>query len=155
MTTISPSFQSLAFRDIPEPDYADVAVVAVPKSLRAGLPVDPAVLAAGVFDVRHSPRAVLALFWLRQKVVGLLGVPPAPRDVFAVREVSGPEALLVADDTHLDFRVGVAVENDLLRVTTVVRLHGLQGRIYFAPVRLLHPLITRAMMRSALKQWGR
>lgn len=155
MNTAVPSFDSLAFRDIPEPDYADVTVVAVPSSLWSHLPADPAVLAAGVFDVRAAPAPVLALFWLRQRAVRLIRVPPATRDVFAVREVCGPEALLAADDRHLDFRAGVAAEHGLLRVTTAVRLHGLSGRIYFAPVRFLHPFITRAMIRAAFRQWAR
>lgn len=154
MTTSLPSLRSLAFRDIPEPDFVDVTVVPVPASLRSRLPTDPAALAAGVFDARNAPAPVLALFWLRQKAVRLIGVRPAPRNVFAVQEVRGPEALIAADDSHLDFRAGVAVEDGLLRVTTVVRLHGLMGRIYFAPVRLLHPMITRAMIRGALKRWA-
>lgn len=47
-----------------------------------------------------------------------------------------------------EFRCGVAYDAGarLLRVTTVVRLKGWRGRLYFAPVRVLHPLVVHAMM---------
>jgi hypothetical protein len=32
-----------------------------------------------------------------------------------------------------------------------VRLHGWRGRLYLAPVRLLHPVITNAMLRGAAR----
>ncbi|MCC2336530.1 DUF2867 domain-containing protein [Cellulomonas wangsupingiae] len=146
----APTFVSLALRDLPRPDYCDVLVTPLPP----GAATAPAVWARAVFDVRHGPRWVLALLLLRQVAVRLLGLAPAPRDTFAVREVQGEEALLAFDDRHLDFRVGVGVDADrgLLRVVTAVRLHGVRGRVYFGPVRLAHPVVTRAMVRSALRR---
>ena len=41
----------------------------------------------------------------------------------------------------------------MLRVTTTVRLHNTRGRLYFAPVRLAHPIVMRAMLRSAARSW--
>ncbi len=148
-----PAFASLALRDVPRPDYCDVLVVPLPP----GAGTDPAAWARAVFDVRRGPRWVRALLTLRQGAVRLLGLRPAPRDTFDVREVVGEEALLAADDRHLDFRVGVGVDTraGLLRVTTAVRLHGWRGRVYFAPVRVAHPLVTAAMLRSALRRTTR
>ena len=146
----SPAFVSLALRDLPRPDYCDVLVVPLPP----GAGTDPVTWARAVFDVRRGPRWVLALLAVRQVAVRALGLPPAPRDTFAVREVQGEEALLAFDDRHLDFRVGVGVDAQrrLLRVVTAVRLHGWRGRAYFAPVRLAHPVVTQALVRAAVRR---
>lgn len=146
----TPTFVSLALADLPRPDYCDVLVVPLPP----GADTDPAAWAVAVFDVRRGPRWVLALLALRQVAVRALGLPPAPRDTFAVRKVHGEEALLAFDDRHLDFRVGVGVDagRGLLRVVTAVRLHGWRGRVYFGPVSLAHPVVTRALVRSAMRR---
>jgi hypothetical protein len=101
------------------------------------------------------PRWVVAALVLRQAVSPMIGVQRAPRDVFTVREVAEDEALVAADDTHLDFRCAIAVDEDarMLRVITTVRLHNARGRLYFAPVRLAHPLVMRSMLRSAARSW--
>ena len=146
-----PVFRSLALDSLPAPDFADVALLRVPAELGEQWRADPARAARAVFT-KQMPVGVKVLMGLRQKLVRVIGVSPAPRDIFRVTAVVGPEALIAFDDTHLDFRVGVAVEQGLLRVTTAVRLKGWRGRLYFAPVRQLHPMITRAMMRSAIRR---
>ena len=148
--------RSAALDEVPAPDFADVQVVAIPAGRRS-LPADPAVWARAVFDVRSAPWPVVALLAVRQAVVGLVGIPRADRDVFAVAEVRAGEALIRADDVHLDFRVGVSVDLDarLLRVVTAVRLHGWRGRVYFVPVSLAHGPITRAMARRAARRIAR
>ena len=45
--------------------------------------------------------------------------------------------------------MGIDTDRRLLRITTAVRLHGWRGRLYFAPVSVLHPLVTRAMASRA------
>jgi hypothetical protein len=138
---------SLALRDIPEPDFADAAIVPLP----AGATTDPRVWAEEMFRLRTMPAWIGAALAVRQAVVPLLGIRRAPRDTFAVRDQVGDEVLIAADDTHLDFRCGVAVDRSaqLVRVTTTVRLHGWRGRVYFAPVRMLHPVVIQAMIRRA------
>jgi hypothetical protein len=98
------------------------------------------------------PGWVAALLRLRQALVGMVGIRRAPAGVFDVAEVRGEEALISTDDTHLDFRCGVAFDAGagLLRVTTAVRLKGWRGRLYFAPVRVLHPLVVHAMMARTI-----
>lgn len=142
-----PSLVSLAFLDIPEPDFADVVIVPMPQ----GTPTDPAIWAHAVFAVRSAPPWVRALLGVRQALVGLIGVARSGASVFAVAEVVGEEALIAADDRHLDFRaaVGVDTARALVRVTTAVRLHGWRGSLYFAPVRLLHGPVVRAMLTRA------
>ncbi|GEA84335.1 MAG: DUF2867 domain-containing protein [Cellulomonas sp.] len=141
---------SLALRDFP-PDYADTTIIRLP----AGAPTDPRAWADATFSLRTMPGWVRAALGLRQLLVPLLGVPRAPRSTFAVDEVAGDascgEALIVADDRHLDFRCGVAVDAHagLVAVTTNVRLHNRRGRLYFLPVRALHPVVVRSMLNRA------
>jgi len=138
---------SLALRDIPQPDFADAAIAPLP----AGAPTDPRIWAEEMFGLRTMPAWVAAALAVRQAVVPLLGIRRAPRDTLAIREQVGDEVLISADDSHLDFRCAVAVDRSarLVRVTTTVRLHGWRGRVYFTPVRLLHPVVIQAMIRSA------
>ncbi|MGI8823523.1 MAG: DUF2867 domain-containing protein [Acidimicrobiia bacterium] len=149
-TSGDPSFVSLAFRDIPVPDFADVVVVPLPP----GAPTDPTVWARAIFSGSDAPGWVRALLALRQALVGLIGVRRAGPSVFAVSEAVGEEALIATDDRHLDFRVAVGVDagGGLVRVTTAVRLHGIRGRLYFAPVRLLHAPVVQTMTRRAARR---
>jgi hypothetical protein len=144
---------SIALRDIPHPDYADTTIVA----LGPHGSVDPAAWARRLFDVETMPRWIRAALGVRQVAVRLIGIPPAPRDVFQIREHGGDEVLIAADDVHLDFRCAVAVDEELrlLRVTTTVRFNGWRGRVYFVPVRLVHPVVMRAMIRSASRWFAR
>lgn len=152
MNTGGPTSLSLAFADIPAPDFADVVIVAVPRT-PFPLPGDPAWWAQQVFSVRSAPGWVKVLLLLRQAVVGLIGVDRSDRSVFAVDKVEGEEALIAADDRHLDFRaaVRVDVENRLLSVTTTVKLHGWRGRTYWIPVSVLHGPVTRSMAKRAVQ----
>ena len=151
-----PAFRSLAFDDIPEPDFADVVVVSIPASSRA-IVDDPAWWARQIFSVRAMPRWIVGLLGIRQILVRLIGVQPSPASVFDVDKVDGEEALISADDSHLDFRaaVGIDPEGRLLRVTTTVRLHGWRGRLYFLPVGMLHNPVTRSMTKRAVRDFVR
>jgi hypothetical protein len=153
MSAPTPSFVSLAYRDRPAPDWADVVLESVPEGARPA-PTDPARWADEVFATGSAPPVVVALMSLRQAVVPLIGVSPAPRSVFAVSSVVGDEALIEHDDRHLDFRAGVGfdLETRVLRVTTAVWLKGWRGRVYFTPVSVLHDPVTRSMMRRAIRR---
>jgi hypothetical protein len=139
----------LALASIPVPDYADVIVLPVP----AGSPVEPQVWAKTIFSAAVVPPWVKWLMGIRQTLVALIGVKPSSAKIFSVSRVLGEEALISADDKHLDFRCGVALDapGKLLRVTTAVRLKGWRGRLYFLPVRILHPLVVHAMMVRAIR----
>lgn len=142
-----PALRSLVLDEMPRPDWADVVLEPLPD----GASTDPEVWARAIFDIRSSPRVVVALMALRQLLVPLIGVTPGKRSVFAVQRVSGEEAFIRADDRHLDFCAAVGVDpvRRTVRVTTAVQLHGWRGRVYFTPVSVLHDPITRSMMRSA------
>lgn len=145
----SPAFWSLAFEDVPAPDYADMSIGVLP----VGASTDPTIWAESLFSMLTMPRWIAIAMGARQVLVRLLGIPPAPPDTFAVRRVDGDEALLSFDDKHLDFRVGVGVSSEtrLVRVVTAVRLKGWRGRLYFAPVRLAHPIVVHSMLLRSQK----
>lgn len=142
---------SIALRDIPAPDYADASIVPI----ATGESVDPAAWARRIFSPDTIPFWVRAALGLRQAVVPVIGVARAPHDVFTIREQGDDEVLIAFDDSHLDFRCGIAVDEParLLRVTTTVRFHGVRGRLYFWPVRFAHPIVVRAMIRAAARSW--
>lgn len=144
-----PAYRSLAFSDIPQPDFADMVIATLPP----GASTCPRQWAENLFSVNHMPVWVRSVLAVRQAVVPLLGIPVAPRDVFRVRHVEGDEALISANDKHLDFRcaIGVDVETRLVRVTTTVKLKGWRGRLYFAPVRLAHPIVVGAIVKRSQK----
>ena len=149
-TPASPCFVSLALAGQPPADWADVVIVPLPE----GVPDDPRFWAREIFSFQNAPTFVAMLMGLRQLLVPLIGVKPGTLDVFAVDDVVGDEALIVEEDRHLDFRCGVGVDREarLLRVTTAVWLHGSRGRLYFAPVSVLHDPITRGLMRRAVRR---
>ncbi|MFK8850238.1 DUF2867 domain-containing protein [Streptomyces sp. Ac-502] len=72
----------------------------------------------------------------------------------------GGEILLGKDARHLDFRASLLVESPAegadgrtaghggrVTLSTVVRTHHTGGRLYFAVVRRVHPVLARAMLR--------
>jgi len=148
----TPVYWSSALEDIPAPDYADMMVGVLPP----GAPEDPRVWAEEIFSLASMPRWIVAAMGVRQALVPLFGIARSPRDTFRVSRVEGEEALIVRDERHLDFRCGVAVDAAarLVRITTTVRLRNGRGRLYFWPVRLVHPIVVHAMLRSAQRRMG-
>ncbi len=145
---------SIAFEDISNPDFADAVIVAIPESPHP-IVDSPEWWARQVFSVRSAPAWVTFLLGLRQLLVGLIGINRATEGVFDIAREEGNEALISTDDTHLDFRAAVAIypERRLLQVTTVVRLHGWRGRLYFLPVSVLHGPVTRSMAKRAVRNF--
>lgn len=141
---------SIAFDDIPEPDFADAAIVSIPGTSEIG---DAASWARQIFSVDSAPTWVRLLLALLQALVGLIGIDKGDSSVFDVDRVVNDEALIAADDTHLDFRAAVSLDRSrrLVQVTTVVRLHGWRGRLYWMPVSILHGPVVRSMMKRAVK----
>jgi hypothetical protein len=127
-------------------DWTDAqAVRALP-----GAPLDPATWADAVF--RDPPRWVLAAMGLRELLVGLVGIERSGSQAFDTLARTADEVLLGSDAGHLDFRASVRREPDRVVLTTVVQLHDRRGRAYFALVRLVHPVIVRAMLRRAARR---
>lgn len=144
---------SIALRAIPQPDFADASIIAIPATATA-LPEDPRWWTEQVFSVQSAPGWIRALFALRQLLVGLIGIKRGKSSTFDVDSVEGHEALIVAREDHLDFAAGVAIDptHRLLTVTTAVRFNNRRGRVYFIPVSLLHGPIVRSMAKRAVAQ---
>jgi Protein of unknown function (DUF2867) len=147
-----PAFTSLALRDQPPPDWADVVVESLPAKLVGR--TNPAQWAREILSARSLPRVVVALMGVRQLLAPLVGASRENWDVVTAGRVTSAdgEALVAYPDRHLDFRASVGVDDTarLLWVTTAVWFHGWRGRVYFLPVRFLHDPVTRAMMRRAI-----
>ena len=149
-----PTFSSLAIDALGAGaiDFADVILLEIGPDLASRWTQDPALAAREIFSLNGLRWPIKVLFGARQLFVTALGMTHRGDEArsFDVREVHDGEALIVTAAPHLDFFVGVAVQDRLLRVTTAVHLKGLKGRLYFAPVAWAHPVVTRSMMRSAV-----
>lgn len=139
---------SLAIDACPAADVIHVAATRVPP----GLPADARWWLRQVFDFRSAPAPVVALMAVRQATAWVVGasVRRRARDVFAPVADDAHEVMAYEHDRHLEFWVAVAIDDGLLQVTTVVRLHGWRGRLYWLPTGALHGPVLRAMMRRAV-----
>ena len=134
---------------LPRVDFADAHAVPV----GAGMPDDPLTWAKAVFH--DPPFWVAALLGLREKLVGLVGIERGWSGDFDPVGVNDHEVQLGSDAGHLDFRASVRRDPDQVVVTTLVQIHDLRGRLYFAVVRLVHPVIVRAMLTRAATSLSR
>jgi uncharacterized protein DUF2867 len=130
-------------------DFADAHAV----EARPGTPLDPQAWADAVF--RDPPVWVVAALGLREALVGFVGIARGGTSAFDTLARTDHEVLLGTDDGHLDFRVGVRREPDRVVVSTVVTLHNRRGRGYFGIVRLVHPVVVRAMLTRAARRLSR
>ena len=150
MTDMSGSIRSLAIDSCPDPDVIDVQAFRLP----SGAPVDPAWWIREIFSFGSAPWPVRALMGMRQVLAPAIGASNrrTSQEVFAVDTQDDREVLAHESDRHLDFWLGVAADDGLLQVTTVVKLHGWRGRLYWLPVGALHGPITRSMMRRTIQR---
>jgi hypothetical protein len=131
---------------LPRVDGIDAqAVAALP-----GMPLDPQAWADALF--RDPPRWVLAALGLRELLVGLVGIDRSGPGAFDTLARTENEVLLGADSNHLDFRASVRREPDRVVLSTVVQLHNRRGRLYWALVRPVHPIVVHAMLNRAARR---
>jgi hypothetical protein len=142
-----PSTRLLA-QALPFVDWSDAYAVGIPAGARQA---DPQEWADAIF--RSSPSlAVRVLFGARELLVRGVGIERGTRRVFDTVARTEHEVLLGVDQAHLGFRASVLVEPDRVVLSTVVGLHNRRGRVYFALVRRLHPLVVRGMLARAAKK---
>lgn len=134
---------------LPRVDWSDAHAV----DRYPGMPADPQVWADAIF--RDPPGWVVTLLGVREALVGLVGIARGGSSSFDTVARSADEVLLGTDEAHLDFRASVLVESGRVVLSTVVQLHNLRGRLYFAPVRLAHPMVVRAMLTRAARRLSR
>ena len=129
------------------PDLADAFALRVPP----GTTTDPQDWADAVF--RNPPRIVVALLHLRNRLVTPFGIERGDSSAFDTISRTDREVLLGTDAGHLNFRAGVLVEPDAdgttITVATLAATRSRTGRAYLAAVRLVHPLVVKAMLRHA------
>lgn len=125
--------------------------------LPPGAPSDPVWWIREIFALRSAPWPVRVLMGLRQALAPAVGASNrrASQDVFAVDVVGEREVMAYESDRHMDFWLGVAADDGLLQLMTVVQLHGWRGRLYWLPVGALHGPITRSMMRRTIRRAAR
>ncbi|MDR1338982.1 MAG: DUF2867 domain-containing protein [Prevotellaceae bacterium] len=72
---------------------------------------------------------------------------------FTVTERNANEIIMGEDDRHLYFRTSVLIdrEQSFIYLTTIVRFHNLWGRIYFLPVKPLHRLIVKSLLKRQIQ----
>ncbi len=143
--------ESIALRECRLPDFADIQVVPLPE----GATTDPAAWVESIFRAANIPIWVKALFGARMVLAPLLGIPNRDLKTFQVDRVEGNEALVKASDPHLDFWVGMAVDTEGRRLvaTTVVKLHGWRGRLYWIPAGFFHASVFKAMLRNGVANY--
>jgi hypothetical protein len=128
-------------------------------------PLDAPTLARAL--AASVPRWLVLLLRVRNRLVRLIGVRP-PGSVptepsaaamtpgtrllfFHVFAAADDQVVLGEDDAHLDYRLVIRVDREMRRASaaTLVRVHGVRGRLYFAVVGPYHRLIMPLWLRSA------
>ncbi len=152
-------------------DYADAYASAF--SAKKALSIED--VARAFFSA--SPKWISLLFRLRNELVRVLGLktphgkPPTELQdsdfekgktlgLFKILDKNQREILCGEDDWHLNFRASFFLERNSgenpfqynLIFSTTVKFHGLFGRLYFLPVKPLHKLIVRAMIRKIVSK---
>jgi hypothetical protein len=115
-----------------------------------------------------SPAWVDWLFDIRNRVVSMLGLKTSGAEskeaviqnikcevgesigLFKIFAKTENEIVMGEDDKHLDFRVSLFLDrqNNLLVVSTIVKIHNWLGRLYFLPVKPFHKIIVPVMTKG-------
>jgi hypothetical protein len=79
--------------------------------------------------------------------------------LFRVFSKTSTEVVMGADDSHLNFRISLLLQDSLtgpaekqLTLSTAVEYNNRLGRLYFLPVKPFHLLIVPAMLKAITKQ---
>lgn len=121
-------------------------------------------VARAVFD--NPPHWVMALMSVRNRVTALFGLKSPQQlhedtagqrlvGIFPVLSESREEVVLGGDDRHLDFRIWVSVRLDHtgceVTIATLVCINNSLGRGYLFAVMPFHKILSRYMLRRALR----
>jgi len=75
--------------------------------------------------------------------------------LFEIGSITSKTAVVGADDAHLDFRLLLDIQNEVLSCTTEVKFNNALGRIYFFLAKPFHRLIVPAMLKSTMRSLER
>ena|SRR5450432_3476217 len=139
-------------------DYEDTFSVHCPEGISA---TD---VLLGFFS--STPKIVVTLMRVRNAAVSLFGLkaqrrpdrldasmmkPGSRIGLFEVGAITTQSAVIGADDSHLNFRVFLNIQQQVLSCTTRVTFNNSLGRVYFFFVKPFHELIVPAMLRAAVR----
>lgn len=133
---------------LPRADHTDTFVI----ERRRETSSDAEAWSAAVFD--EPPRWVAALFAIRERLIGVVGIEEAPED-FTTCARSEQEVLLGADADHLSFRVALRCEPTRVVASSAVQVHNTRGRLYHGLIRHIHPVVMRGMLNRAASRLAR
>lgn len=148
--------------DLARIDYEDTFSVNCP----AGTSATDVLL--GFFS--STPRIVRLLMAIRNRMVSIIGLKTqraighldaAMLEVgnhvgfFEIGSITQQSALVGTDDSHLNFRVRLNIQADVLSCATQVQFNNAMGRIYFFFVKPFHRRIVPLMLRSCVQHAAR
>jgi len=145
-------------RELTRIDYEDTFSTACP----AGTSATDVLM--GFFS--SEPRIVRVLMALRNGLVSIVGLKTVrpPRllhaamlqagnraGIFEIASITPHSAVIGADDAHLNFRVLLNIQNEVLSCHTQVQFNNTLGRVYFFFVRPFHRRIVPMMLKASVK----
>ena len=106
-------------------------------------------------DIMKLPRWVVLLLKLRNSIGGFVGLKTTDKkigegDFFTLIEKNENEVVAGETDKHLDFRTSVMKDTAESTITliTIVHFNNVWGRIYFFPVKPLHKILIRTLLKK-------
>ena len=109
-------------------------------------------------DIMKLPRWVILLLKLRNSIGGFFGLKKTDKkigedDFFTLIEKNENEIVAGETDKHLDFRTSVMknTAENTISLITIVHFNNVWGRIYFFPVKPLHKIMIRTLLKKYLK----
>ena len=118
----------------------------------------------GIFS--YSPKWMKYLMLIRNGIVKLFGLRTdiasdgeqnkklfvgEKSGMFHIYYLSSEEIIAGEDDKHLNFRVSVFKEENIVVISTIVQYHNTFGKVYMSLISPFHKIIVRTMMRRYLK----
>ena len=156
--------ESALYADSSQYPYADSFAIPLQRT-----DVEPWELIAAFFQ--SAPAWVDRMLGVRNRIVGYLGLKTGrndPRDLdppyqvgrriglFRVICLTGSEAIIGEDDSHLDFRTSLLLTHTeagpQLLVSTLVKTKNVLGVVYFSVVKHFHRLIVPIMARAMARK---
>jgi hypothetical protein len=143
-----------------KPDYEDTFSIECPPHT---LVID---VIRSLSSPSSMPQFVKILMRLRNSLVSVFGLKTGDDDkpidlsklkagdrvsVFEVSELTDHSALIGADDSHLDFRAILKIEENTLSCTTQVKFNNNLGRVYFFSIKPFHKIIVPALLKSSVE----
>ena len=102
----------------------------------------------------RSPKWVKTLMTIRDTLMRPFGLKTSTEStagapLFPVLDSTPNETIAGVEDSHLTFWVIATTSQQMVSLTTYVRIHNLLGKLYWAVIQHFHPRIIKASMTQA------